>query len=76
MRMVHTRGCAKRSGVPSTFLQVLVAGTPEQVEASVAAAEPFREELTERGVLVVPLPLFSSAGQNRQPGTLTDGDLK
>ena len=53
-----------------------MAGTPEQVEASVAAAEPFREELTERGVLVVPLPLFSSAGQNRQPGTLTDGDLK
>jgi hypothetical protein len=39
-------------------LQVIAAGSPEQVAAAVQAAEPLREQLQERGVLVVPLPIF------------------
>ncbi|GAB4820806.1 hypothetical protein N2152v2_007852 [Parachlorella kessleri] len=41
---------------------VMVAGTPQQVEEAVAAAEPFKQQLVERGVLVVPLPIFAGAG--------------
>ncbi|KAK9906905.1 hypothetical protein WJX75_009966 [Coccomyxa subellipsoidea] len=37
---------------------VIAAGSPEQVAAAVQAAEPLREQLQERGVLVVPLPIF------------------
>ncbi|CAL8462655.1 g2188 [Coccomyxa elongata] len=37
---------------------VIAAGSPTQVAAAVAAAEPLREQLQERGVLVVPLPIF------------------
>ena len=39
-------------------MQVIAAGSPAQVAAAVAAAEPLREQLQERGVLVVPLPIF------------------
>ena len=34
---------------------------PSQVAASLEAAEPFKEDLVKRGVLVVPLPLFGEA---------------
>jgi hypothetical protein len=37
---------------------VLVAGTKQQVEAAVAAAEPFRRELQRRGVVVVAAPIY------------------
>lgn len=40
---------------------VLVAGTCEQVEAAVAAAEPFRKELQRRGVVVVAAPIYEEA---------------
>ncbi|KAK9817814.1 hypothetical protein WJX72_002596 [[Myrmecia] bisecta] len=37
---------------------VIAAGTPAQVAEAVASAEPYKEELIKRGVLVVPLPCF------------------
>ncbi len=40
---------------------VLLAGTPQQVAVSLAAADPFKEELMRRGVVVVPLPIFEVA---------------
>lgn len=55
--------------------QVLVAGTPKQVEASVAKAEPLREQLEERGVFVVPLPVFDTSSQGETP-ELQAADLK
>lgn len=55
--------------------QVLVAGTPKQVEAAVAEAEPLREQLEERSVFVVPLPVFRAEGQG-EPPALEETDLK
>lgn len=43
------------------MLQVLVAGTSEQVQQAMDAAEPCKEALMERGVLVVPLPIYERA---------------
>ena len=64
----------------SICVQVLVAGTPEQVEAAVAAAEPLRQQLEERGVLIIPLPVFTSDGdassQSATSAALTDDDLR
>ena len=59
-------------------LQILVAGTPQQVAEAVQVAESLREELTERAILVVPLPLYSSDGELSQPDvpTLSKDDLK
>ena len=45
--------------------QVIAAGSPQQVEAAMAAAEEHKEPLIERGVLVVPLPIFE--GEAAQP---------
>ena len=41
---------------------VIVAGTRAQVEAAVAAAEPLREQLEARGVLIVPVPFLGGGG--------------
>ena len=41
---------------------VLIAGTPAQVAAGLAAAEPYKQQLQERGVLVVPLPFVTPPG--------------
>ncbi|GLC37803.1 hypothetical protein PLESTB_001478300 [Pleodorina starrii] len=49
LRLTELRGSAR---------VVLAAGSRTQVAAALAAAEPFREELVKRGVLVVPLPIF------------------
>lgn len=43
---------------------VLAAGTTQQVAEALAAAEPYREQLMRRGVLVVPLPIFSSSNSS------------
>ena len=45
---------------------VMVAGTTQQVEQAVAAAEPFKQQLVERGVLVVPLPIFGAGADGGQ----------
>lgn len=60
---------------------MLVAGTPAQVQANVAAAEPLREALIERGVLVVPLPVFgdpqeAAAAWDGLQSSLTPADLR
>ena len=58
-------------------MQVIVAGTSKQVSEALEEAEEFREPLVERGVLVVPLPIFEDSnaekyGQNQ----LNDTDLR
>lgn len=49
LRLAQLRGAAR---------PVLIAGTPSQVAAGLKAAEPYRKALMERGVFVVPLPLY------------------
>ncbi len=57
--------------------QVIVAGTSQQVQDALEEAEEFREPLEERGVMVIPLPIFedSNAEKDKQ-NQLTDKDLK
>ena len=57
--------------------QVIVAGTSQQVQDALEEAEDFREPLEERGVMVIPLPIFedSNAEKDKQ-NQLTDKDLK
>ena len=47
---------------------VLVAGTQEQVAAAVAAAEPYKEELKRRGIMVVPVPVYGEGGAGGSRG--------
>ena len=58
-------------------MQVIVAGTSQQVSEALEEAEEFREPLVERGVLVVPLPIFedSNAEKDKQ-NQLNDSDLR
>ena len=58
-------------------MQVIVAGSSDQVQESLTKAEEFREPLVERGVLVVPLPIFedSNAEKDKQ-NQLQKEDLK
>ena len=63
-----TEGCprsfaawAAGSADAAESTQVLIAGDAEQVEQAVAAAEPHKEALMERGVLLVPLPIYERA---------------
>ncbi|KAK9843863.1 hypothetical protein WJX84_010997 [Apatococcus fuscideae] len=51
---------------------VVVAGTPEQVAESMKRAEDCREQLEERGLLIVPLPIFNADNDNVQPASQTD----
>ena len=41
---------------------VLFAGTPEQCRLTVEQAEQYRDKLEERGVLLVPLPIYAADG--------------
>lgn len=56
---------------------MIVAGTSKQVSDALEEAEEFREPLVERGVLVIPLPIFedSNAEKDKQ-NQLTDTDLR
>ncbi len=57
---------------------VVAAGTPQQVAAAVAAAEPLREELVKRGVLLVPVPIYGGGSFRvllRTENTLRPGIL-
>lgn len=60
-----------------SVLQVIVAGTSKQVSEALEEAEEFREPLVDRGVLVVPLPIFedSNAEKDKQ-NQLNDTDLR
>ena len=55
LRLAQLRGFAR---------VVLIAGTPQQVAASLDAAAPFKEQLQERGVLVIPLPFVSGSSSS------------
>ncbi|KXZ48166.1 hypothetical protein GPECTOR_30g262 [Gonium pectorale] len=58
---------------------VIAAGTRAQVGAALREAEPLRAELTKRGVLVVPLPIYETdAGESgsEQLPPLTPEDLR
>jgi hypothetical protein len=68
VRLAQTRGFAR---------PVVVAGSPQQVREALAAAEPLREQLLQRGVLVVPLPVFGEPGQLAEPLSQPEaGDLR
>ena len=59
------------------FLQVLFAGTPAQVTEAIDAAEPFKEDLVERGVLLVPLPIYSGeSSEDTSVAPLEADDLR
>ena len=60
------------------FWQVLAAGTPQQVADAVQAAEPYKEALAERGVLLVPLPIYAAEDGAAAPESapLTADDLR
>jgi hypothetical protein len=47
---------------------VVVAGTQEQVAAAVAAAEPYKEELKRRGIMVVPVPVYGEGAAGNYGG--------
>lgn len=47
---------------------MLVAGTTSQVAAALAAAEPYKQALSERGVLVVPLPFVPDPSSSSSGG--------
>eukprot|EP00877_Chromochloris_zofingiensis_P000740 jgi/Chrzof1/10667/Cz05g07170.t1_LPA1A[v5.2] len=50
---------------------VVIAGTTEQVLSSLEAAAPYKEQLVQRGVFVIPLPIYesgdSSSSNNSSP---------
>jgi hypothetical protein len=49
LRLGQLRGAAR---------PVIIAGTPAQVKSAIEAAEPYKEELAMRGVLVIGLPIY------------------
>lgn len=53
-------GCLPLASIPLPYPQVIFAGTPDQCRQVVETAEPFREALSERGVLFVVLPAYGS----------------
>lgn len=58
-------------------VQVIVAGTSQQVQDALEAAEDFREQLQQRGVLVVPLPIFADTNAEKDArNQLTEADLR
>lgn len=64
-RLCQQQGCAS---------QVVVAGTPQQVQSAVSQAEPLREDLLARGILIVPLPIFKASGGTDQPAAVKSQD--
>ena len=52
LRLGQFRGAAR---------PVIIAGTPAQVAAGIASAEPYRQALIERGVLVVGVPIYTDS---------------
>ncbi|KAL4418916.1 hypothetical protein ABPG77_003706 [Micractinium sp. CCAP 211/92] len=64
LRLAQLRGFARA---------VMIAGTPQQVADALAAAEPYKQQLQERGVLVVPLPFVAGgAPSSASPSSSSD----
>ena len=58
-------------------VQVLFAGSEEQVRQVLKAATSFREDLVDRGVLLVALPIFGDAANGAgTPAPLSEEDLR
>ena len=58
---------------------VLFAGTQEQCRSTVELAEQYRDKLEERGVLLVPLPIYAADGgdgSGAEVPPLEAGDLR
>ena len=57
---------------------MLAAGTPQQVAEAVEAAQPYKEQLSERGVLLIPLPIYAADEGDSAPESLplTAEDLR
>ena len=53
LRLGQLRGAAR---------PVIIAGSPAQVKSALEAAEPYKEELALRGVLVIGLPIYIDTG--------------
>lgn len=60
LRLAQLRGAAR---------PIVIAGTASQVADALAAAEPHKQALVDRGVLLVPLPIYSSDGKSLSQGT-------
>lgn len=77
-RVQHASDGQRCVGLPrrSFARVVMVAGTPSQVAAALAAAEPFRQQLQERGVFVVGLPIFPGGEGEEAPAGLAEDDLR
>ena len=66
LRLRLSTGARRRLASLRGFARpVIVFGTQAQVEAALAAAEPLREQLESRGVLIVPAPFLDGAGDDR-----------
>ena len=50
-------------------MQVVAAGSPQQVADAMRDAEQYKEPLMERGVLVVPLPIYEGDAASPEPAT-------
>ena len=50
-------------------MQVVAAGSPQQVADAMREAEQYKEPLMERGVLVVPLPIYEGDAATSEPDT-------
>ncbi len=58
-------------------MQVVVAGSSQQVQEALQQAEQHREQLQERGVLVVPLPIFEDSQTDAdKQSNLTAQDIR
>lgn len=69
LRLRLSTGARRRLASLRGFARpVIVAGTRAQVEAAVAAAEPLREQLESRGVLIVPVPFLGDENERAGSG--------
>lgn len=50
-------------------MQVVAAGSPQQVADAMRDAEQYKEPLLERGILVVPLPIYEGEDASSDPDT-------
>lgn len=56
---------------------MIVAGTAQQVQEALEDAEEFKEALQERGVLVIPLPIFADTNAEKDAQMqLSNEDLR
>lgn len=62
-----TNGIDEMQGQMIFTLQVVAAGSPQQVADAMKDAEQYKEPLLERGVLVIPLPIYEGDAAAQEP---------